>query len=95
MVTESTTSVRTYLLLRDNIREQLSHSPFVALRRLTFRISQGILILNGRVPTFYTKQVALSLASTIEGVEMVIDEIQVGMQTDPKMIRSSTRRAVP
>lgn len=58
-------------------QERLNDSTFVALRRLTCDVHEGMLTLRGRLPNFYTKQVALSLVADIEGVEEITDRVEV------------------
>jgi osmotically-inducible protein OsmY len=58
-------------------QERLHDSSFAALRRLTCDVHEGMLTLRGRLPNFYTKQVALSLVGNIEGVEEITDRVEV------------------
>ncbi|HVA50596.1 MAG TPA: BON domain-containing protein [Pirellulales bacterium] len=57
--------------------ERLRGSTFVAIRRLTCDVHEGMLTVRGRVPNFYTKQVALSLLSSVPGVEEITDRVEV------------------
>ena len=57
--------------------ERLRNSSFLAIRRLTCDVHEGMLTLRGRVPNFYTKQVALSLISDVPGVEEITDRVDV------------------
>ncbi len=59
------------------VSRRLKESPFAAVRRLQSDFNDGVLTLFGRVPTYYTKQVALSLACSSPGVGSVIDRIEV------------------
>lgn len=58
-------------------QERLRESSFVSVRRLTCDVHEGMLTLRGRLPSFYTKQVALSLVAEVEGVEEITDRVEV------------------
>lgn len=58
-------------------QERLSTSSFVAIRGLTCDVHEGMLTLRGRLPNFYTKQVALCLLADVEGVEEITDRVEV------------------
>ena len=58
-------------------QQRLRDSSFVSVRRLTCDVHEGMLTLRGRVPSFYTKQVALSLVAEVEGVEEITDRVEV------------------
>ncbi|HET6880963.1 MAG TPA: BON domain-containing protein [Pirellulales bacterium] len=57
--------------------ERLRSSSFVGIRSLTCDVHEGMLTLRGRLPNFYTKQMALSLLVDLEGVEEITDRVQV------------------
>ncbi len=61
------------------MRERLRSSVYVALRTIEVSFDDGNLYLRGTVPTFYTKQVLLSLAEDLAaaGVVKIIDETVV------------------
>lgn len=58
-------------------QERLHGSSFVAVRGLTCDVHEGMLTLRGRLPNFYTKQMALSLLTDLEGVEEITDRVEV------------------
>lgn len=58
-------------------QERLDSSSFVELRGLTCDVHEGMLTLRGRLPNFYTKQIALSLVADVEGVEEITDRVEV------------------
>lgn len=58
-------------------QERLSTSSFVAIRGLTCDVHEGMLTLRGQLPNFYTKQMALSLLTDLEGVEEITDRVEV------------------
>ena len=58
-------------------QERLCGSSFVSVRRLTCDVHEGMLTVRGRLPSFYTKQMALSLLAEVEGVEEITDRVEV------------------
>jgi hypothetical protein len=61
----------------ETLSRRLRTSPFAAVRYLRCEFRDGVLTLSGRVPTFYTKQIALSLACSSPGVDLIIDLLEV------------------
>ncbi|MFT4558928.1 MAG: osmotically-inducible protein OsmY [Porticoccaceae bacterium] len=59
------------------VKRRLGESPYSAIKQIQLEFYEGVLILRGKVPTFYTRQVALALAMTVDGVELVDDRISV------------------
>ncbi|HEV3339332.1 MAG TPA: BON domain-containing protein [Pirellulales bacterium] len=64
-------------LIAHRARQTLRSSSFVSLRRLTCDVHEGMLTLRGRLPSFYARQIALSLMADIEGVEEITDRVEV------------------
>ncbi|HEV2970526.1 MAG TPA: BON domain-containing protein [Pirellulales bacterium] len=64
--------------------ELLRQSPYLALRHVSCECHAGVLILRGRLPTFYTKQVMHALLRNIEGVRRVDDCTQVAEHARPR-----------
>ena len=58
-------------------RIKLQLSPYRALRRLTCEFLEGTLFLQGRVPTYHYKQLAQVTVSGLEGVQRIVNEIDV------------------
>lgn len=58
-------------------RERLRESPLAALREISCECRRGVLVLRGRVPSFYYKQLAQETVARIEGVVEVVNEIEV------------------
>jgi osmotically-inducible protein OsmY len=56
---------------------RLRDSSYVGLRKVRCDFHEGVLTLRGRVPSFYTKQLAQSLAACVPGVEEVVNRIEV------------------
>ncbi len=58
-------------------QDRLRQSPHAALREVSCECEQGVLVLRGRVPTFYCKQLAQETIGQLEGVVQIVNEIQV------------------
>ena len=61
------------------MRERLGDSVYIAIRGIDVQFIDGKLYFRGVVPTFYTKQVMLSLAEDLgeTGVVEIVDETTV------------------
>ncbi len=57
--------------------DRLGKSPYAALRQLSCDFQEGVAILRGTVPTYHTRQVAITLAQSVNGVQMIDDRIRV------------------
>lgn len=58
-------------------RIRLQHSPYRAIRRIMCRFDDGVLTLEGHVPTFHYKQLAQTAVVGIDGVVRVVNQIEV------------------
>jgi osmotically-inducible protein OsmY len=56
---------------------RLRASSHTALRRISCKSDQGVLVLEGHVHRFFHKQLAQEIAFNIEGVVQVINQIEV------------------
>jgi len=56
---------------------RLRHSPYVPLRNVQCSLFDGVLILWGRVPSYYLKQIAQSLVLGMPAVREVRNELRV------------------
>jgi osmotically-inducible protein OsmY len=59
---------------------RLRKSSYFALRNITCNFSDGRLILQGCVPSYYLKQLALRIVDSFEGVCEIINDIEVAAQ---------------
>ena len=57
--------------------DRLRQSPHVALRAVSCQFEEGVLVLRGRVRSFYDKQLAQETIARVEGVARVVNEIEV------------------
>ena len=58
-------------------QSRLRHSPYVPLRNVQCSFFDGVLILWGRVPSYYLKQIAQSLVLDMPAVSQVRNELRV------------------
>ncbi len=61
------------------VERRLRESMYISLRTVSCQFKDGLLTLRGIVPTFYLKQVILSLVEDLEceGIKRINDEIDV------------------
>jgi osmotically-inducible protein OsmY len=52
-------------------------SPYRTLRRISCKADGRILVLEGRLNTFFEKQMAQEMAARIKGVAQVVNQIEV------------------
>lgn len=55
----------------------LEKSNYLALRRLRCEFHEGRLVLNGRVPTYYLKQVAQTIVRQLPAVRRIENRVDV------------------
>lgn len=65
------------------VRGSLSNSGHLALKQLEVSAEWRTITLSGRVPTYYLKQVAQTVAKSVEGVTTVINDTVVA-PTSPR-----------
>ena len=69
----ATADQRIELALRDRFRQ----CPYAAVRRLGCDVREGVAILHGKVPNYHTRQIAIILARSVDGVHILDDRIRV------------------
>jgi osmotically-inducible protein OsmY len=52
-------------------------SPYLALRDISCEYQEGVLTLQGRLPTYYLKLMAQSVVADVEGVTAIVNKIEV------------------
>lgn len=67
---------REELVVREAVG-RLGQSSHLFLRHVECHVEEGTLCLEGKVPTFYLKQAAQSLLQSLEGVERVVNRLEV------------------
>ncbi len=63
---------------------QLRRNGHVATQDISCSYHEGVLLLRGRVPTYYLKQVAQTVVMRVDGVEQVDNRIEVGTSPAPR-----------
>ena len=58
-------------------QSQMRAAPYAALRQITCEFRDGVLVLRGRVPSYYMKQIAQNLVNCVEGVLEVRNQLDV------------------
>jgi len=61
---------------------QLRRHSYLALKTIICESRGGTLLLRGCLPTYYLKQIAQEAVGTLEGVDQIVNEIEV--QTLPR-----------
>lgn len=63
--------------LQEAAAARLRVSGYYAVRLVTCEYREGVLILRGRSPSFYLKQVAQEAVARLDGVEEISNRIEV------------------
>ena len=63
--------------VRQAAQASLAQSPHAAIRKISCEFGDGVLVLRGRVPSYYHKQLAQETIAHVEGVARIINEIDV------------------
>jgi osmotically-inducible protein OsmY len=64
--------------LEGEVRRALANSGYSPLFEVHVSARHGTICLEGRVPTYYLKQIAQTVALSVEGVESLDNELVVG-----------------
>ncbi len=59
------------------VQRRLRESSYYYLRTIHCAVDEGVVTLRGRVPSYYLKQTVQSLAEKVEGVQQVINLVDV------------------
>ncbi len=65
------------LAVADHARSQLLRNPYLALRNIHCDFREGVLTLIGCLPTYHLKQVAQTAVAALDGVERIVNAIEV------------------
>lgn len=63
--------------LKEAVKNRLKGSAYPSMRRLECEVDDGVLILSGRVPTFFEKQVAQETLAGLAGINQIINCVEV------------------
>lgn len=58
-------------------KERIRHESHLAMQRIWCAVERNQLLLRGQVPSYYHKQLAQEVVAGLEGVERVVNEIEV------------------
>ena len=64
-------------LTTERARARLRESPYLSIRQVSCEFDRGALMLRGRLPTFYYKQLAQEAVADLDGIRQVVNEIEV------------------
>jgi osmotically-inducible protein OsmY len=67
--------------LTEVARQRLARSPYLTIRSVSCEYDAGLLRLQGRVPTFYHKQLAQEAVADLRGVLQVLNQTEVTSPT--------------
>jgi hypothetical protein len=65
----------------------LRGNSYLALKNVSCDYRDGVLILRGCLPTYYLKQLAQAAVARIDGVERVVNEIEVMAPSRREVLR--------
>ena len=74
---ETTTSANRPSVIHRMAEERLRRSGYLALRHVACIARDDVVYLDGRLPSYFLKQVAQEIAARVEGVRRVINRIDV------------------
>jgi len=58
-------------------RKRIRHDPHLSVQRIWCEYSEKKLFLHGHVPSYYLKQLAQTAVAGLDGVNQVVNEIEV------------------
>lgn len=64
------------------VQRRLRESSYYYLRTISCAFEEGVLTLRGRVPSYYLKQTVQALAEKVEGVQQVVNLVDVMYPAD-------------
>jgi hypothetical protein len=63
--------------LERRVRLFLFGRGYAALRLVTVNVTNGVVALRGRLPSFYMRQLAVECTKRVAGVRQMVDDLQV------------------
>ena len=64
-------------LVATTARDRILQQPHLAVQRIWCEFNEQTLFLYGQVPSFYLKQLAQTAVAGLDGVDQVVNEIEV------------------
>jgi osmotically-inducible protein OsmY len=74
----------------ERAQERLRAAPYISFRDVRCEYRHGLLILRGHVESYYEKQLAQESVARLEGVDQVVNELEVAWE-DSGLRRRSVR----
>jgi osmotically-inducible protein OsmY len=74
-------------LIAESAESRLRGNSYLALKNVSCDYRDGVLTLRGCLPTYYLKQMAQAAVARIDGVERVINEIEVMAPSRRELLR--------
>ena len=66
----------------EDLERRFRQSTYCPIRNLKCDFHEGVLTIRGRLPSYYLKQVAQTIARNVDGVEEVVNRVEV--ETKPR-----------
>ena len=79
------------MTIREVAEDHLRRSGYLALRDISCEVREGVARMQGRLPTYYLKQVAQAIVAEVEGVDAVINQIEVTASGNGSLIGARAR----
>ncbi len=76
--------------LLKQVRDCLHRKGYTPHLLLEFSVERGVVLVQGRVPTYYLRQVAVECIKRLVGVSQVIDLIEVTDRPAPRQTHENT-----
>ncbi len=80
-------AVPTWAAVAEAVTRRLHRDMYLSNKQISCEYYEGVLILRGCVPSYYLKQVAQTLVAEIEGVQDVVNQIEVAATARPRKSR--------
>ena len=77
LTTTTPTTESRLCVVTEQARTRLRQSPYTQVRRVSCAYNAGVLTLQGKLRTFFHKQLAQEAVANLEGVRHVRNEIEV------------------
>jgi hypothetical protein len=63
--------------IREQAENRLRGNSYLALHDLGCTVADGVLVVRGRVPSYFLKQVVSAAVADIEGVDRIVNQVEV------------------
>jgi osmotically-inducible protein OsmY len=76
--------------LHQRVTSLLQQRGYASHQALQINVERGVVVVRGRLPTFYLRQIAIECIKRVASVRQVVDLIEVG--DDPRSPKDHTER---